>query len=208
MYVTHSTRARVRCLRINMSVWEPAASWFVSLRDPCLLCFLVWTHGKIKIIKRTRRLIVVHQIRNSSRYKGMKSGWSVEIVVHSKKSLFQQKFKEIVPFLEEFSMQECDLKNDPIGHPESDKKIRLAVLLGIRLHPKTSDSATLVGRQIFFSMLTRSLTVPHKKAFGAKQVWAVMACFASKNPFKLLTMWLFYAHQWSIGLDPDFNEFC
>jgi len=85
-------------------------------------------------------------------------------------------------------MQECDLKNDPIGHPESDKKIRLAVLLGIRLHPKTSDSATLVGRQIFFSMLTRSLTVPHKKAFGAKQAWAVMACFA------LVIFWTWTSH--------------
>jgi len=38
-------------------------------------------------------------------------------------------------------MQECDVKNDPTGHPDSDsdKKIRLPVLLGIRLHPKTSD---------------------------------------------------------------------
>jgi len=37
-------------------------------------------------------------------------------------------------------------KNDPSGHTESDKKIRLRrpVLLVIRLHPKTSDSATLV----------------------------------------------------------------
>jgi len=37
------------------------------------------------------------------------------------------------------------VKNDPIRHPESDKKIRLrlAVLLGIRLHPKTSDSLRL-----------------------------------------------------------------
>jgi len=41
-------------------------------------------------------------------------------------------------------------KNDPTRHPESDKKIRLRlrlpVLLGIRLHPKTStsyESATL-----------------------------------------------------------------
>jgi len=36
------------------------------------------------------------------------------------------------------------VKNDPIRHPESvlDKKIRLLlpVLLGIRLHPKPSDS--------------------------------------------------------------------
>jgi len=39
----------------------------------------------------------------------------------------------------------CDVKNDPIGLSESDKKIRLRlpVLSGIRLHPKTSDSLRL-----------------------------------------------------------------
>jgi len=38
-----------------------------------------------------------------------------------------------------------DVKNDPLGHPgsDSDKKLRLPVLLGIRLHPKTSDSVRL-----------------------------------------------------------------
>jgi len=55
--------------------------------------------------------------------------------------------KEVVPFQQEFSTYECDAKNDPIGYPESesDKKIRLRllVLLGIRLHPKTSDSLGL-----------------------------------------------------------------
>jgi len=32
--------------------------------------------------------------------------------------------KEIVPFQQEFPIQECDVKNDTIGHPESgsDKK--------------------------------------------------------------------------------------
>jgi len=51
--------------------------------------------------------------------------------------------KEIVSFQQEFPVLECDVKNDPTGHPESesDKKIRLRlqlpVLLGIRLllHP-------------------------------------------------------------------------
>jgi len=45
--------------------------------------------------------------------------------------------KEIVPFQQEFPI-ECDVKNDPIGHPESEKKIRLRhpVLSGIRLRPK------------------------------------------------------------------------
>jgi len=40
-------------------------------------------------------------------------------------------------------------KNDPIGHPESDKTIQLPVLLGIqlRLHPKTSDSLRLRFRR-------------------------------------------------------------
>jgi len=37
---------------------------------------------------------------------------------------------------------ECHVKNDLIGFPETDKKVRLRLLalLGIRLHPKTSDS--------------------------------------------------------------------
>jgi len=47
--------------------------------------------------------------------------------------------KEAVPFLQEFPIEVCDLKNDPIGHPESEsnKNIRLW------LHPKTSDSSRL-----------------------------------------------------------------
>jgi len=28
--------------------------------------------------------------------------------------------KQIVKFQQEFPIQECDVKNDPIGHPESD----------------------------------------------------------------------------------------
>ena len=35
------------------------------------------------------------------------------------------------------------MKNDLIGHTESDKKIRLLVLLGMRLHPQTFDSFKL-----------------------------------------------------------------
>jgi len=46
----------------------------------------------------------------------------MEIVGNSKKSLFQQKFNKKLPFQQEFPTQECDVKNDPIGHPESDKK--------------------------------------------------------------------------------------
>ena len=35
--------------------------------------------------------------------------------------------KEIVPFQQEFPVQECDVRNDPTGH------VRPPVLLGIRL---------------------------------------------------------------------------
>jgi len=61
--------------------------------------------------------------------------------------LFQQVSKDIVPFQQDFPIEECDVKNDPIGHPESDKtiRLRLPVLLGIRLRRKTFDSATLVA---------------------------------------------------------------
>ena len=54
----------------------------------------------------------------------------------------------MVPFQQEFPILECDVKNDPIGHPELEKKIwlRLPVLLGIRLRPKTSDSLRLQVR--------------------------------------------------------------
>jgi len=57
--------------------------------------------------------------------------------------------KEIDPFLQEFPIKECDVKNDPIENPESksDRKIRLRlpVLLGLRrrLLPKTSHSLRL-----------------------------------------------------------------
>jgi len=77
----------------------------------------------------------------------------MEIVVHNK---FQQKFQMILCFNKSFKRNctvstgihnlEYDFKNDPIGHSESksDKKIRLRlpVLLGIRLHSKTSDSGS------------------------------------------------------------------
>jgi len=55
-----------------------------------------------------------------------------------------------MPFQQEFTIYECDFKTDSIGHPESDKyiRIRLPVLLGIqiRLHqkpPTPYESATL-----------------------------------------------------------------
>ena len=50
---------------------------------------------------------------------------SMEIMVHSKKSVSTKVSKETVPFQQEFQIQECDVKNDPIGHLESelDKKI-------------------------------------------------------------------------------------
>ena len=59
--------------------------------------------------------------------------------------------EEVEPFQQEFSAEECDVKVIPFGLPESesDKKIRLRhrlrflVFLGIRLHPKTSDSLWL-----------------------------------------------------------------
>ena len=65
--------------------------------------------------------------------------------MHSKKSVSIKVSKEIQPSPQEYPFKECDVKNNPIGHPESDKKIRLPVLSEIRLHPKTSDSATLVS---------------------------------------------------------------
>ena len=74
----------------------------------------------------------------------------MEIVVHSKKSLFQQKFQKKL-YLFNSNSPNPNLrvwcKNDPIGHldSESDKKVRLPLVLGIRirLHPKTSDSLRL-----------------------------------------------------------------
>jgi len=60
----------------------------------------------------------------------------MEIVVRSKKSVSSK----IVPLQQEFPTQECDVKNYLTGHPEPDKKIRL--------HPNTSDSATLVTNLI------------------------------------------------------------
>jgi len=45
-------------------------------------------------------------------------GTQQEISVSTKVS------KEIVPFQQDFPIEECDVKNDPVGHPESesDKK--------------------------------------------------------------------------------------
>jgi len=66
---------------------------------------------------------------------------------HSKKYLFQQKFQQkLYHFNRNCTISTGILnlgvrcKNGPIGLPESDKEIWLPVLLGIRLHPKTSDS--------------------------------------------------------------------
>jgi len=72
----------------------------------------------------------------------------MEIVVHSTKSPFQQKFqKKLYHFNRNSQFKSGDVNNDPIGHPQSDKKIRLPlpVLLGnrLRLHPETSDSLRL-----------------------------------------------------------------
>ena len=49
---------------------------------------------------------------------------SMEIVVHSKKYLFQQKFQKKLYHFNRNSQFKSDVKNDPIGHPESesDKK--------------------------------------------------------------------------------------
>jgi len=60
-------------------------------------------------------------------------GAQQEIYVSTKVS------KKALPFQQEFPIKECDVKNDPIEHLESepDKKIRL------RLHPKTSNSLRL-----------------------------------------------------------------
>jgi len=51
----------------------------------------------------------------------------MEIAVQRKKSVSPQVSKQNVPFQPEFPTYECDVKNDPIGLPESElnKKIRL-----------------------------------------------------------------------------------
>jgi len=58
-------------------------------------------------------------------------------MVHGKKSVSTKASNEIVPFQQELSIQECDVQNDPIVHPESksDKKIgfQLSVLLVLQL---------------------------------------------------------------------------
>jgi len=64
-------------------------------------------------------------------------------------NLFQQEFQKKLYHSNRNSQfwSVCHVKNDPIGHPESesDKNIRLwlSVLLGIRLHRKNSDSLRL-----------------------------------------------------------------
>jgi len=57
-------------------------------------------------------------------------------MVHSKKSVSTKVSKEIVPFPPESPIWEYDVKNVSIRHSESHKNMRL--------HPKTSDSATQV----------------------------------------------------------------
>jgi len=73
----------------------------------------------------------------------------VEIVVHSTNSLFQENFqKKWYDFNRHelgFLTEECDVKNDFTGLPESDKK-RLLAFLGIRLQRKSSDSLLLRNR--------------------------------------------------------------
>jgi len=72
----------------------------------------------------------------------------MEIVVHSKKSLFQQKFqKKLYHFNRNFQFRsECDVKmiqlNTRSRSWTKNIRLRLPVLSGIRLrlHPKTSDS--------------------------------------------------------------------
>jgi len=60
-------------------------------------------------------------------------------MVHSKKSVPTKILKEIVPFQQEFPTWECDIKEDPFGHLELDKKFRLRFLttLGVKLKPPT-----------------------------------------------------------------------
>jgi len=61
----------------------------------------------------------------------------MEIVLQSKNSLFQQKFhNKLSHFNRNVQLGSVVQRNDPIGPPQSDKKIRH------RLHPKNSDSAT------------------------------------------------------------------
>jgi len=67
----------------------------------------------------------------------------MEIVVHSKNSLFQQKFQKKLHHFQRHELKLCDVKNNSIGL--SDKNIRLLVFLEIRLHPKTSDPLRLLN---------------------------------------------------------------
>ena len=57
----------------------------------------------------------------------------MEIVVHSKKSVSNKSFKRNCTISTGIPNLGVWCKNDPIGHLESDKKIRFPVLLGIRL---------------------------------------------------------------------------
>jgi len=57
-------------------------------------------------------------------------------MVHNKNSLLVQHSKEIVHFNRHelgFLTQECNVKDDSIGIPKSDKKFQLLVFLAIRL---------------------------------------------------------------------------
>jgi len=89
--------------------------------------------------------------------------------------------KEILPFPQGYPFKECDVKNDPIGHPESDKKIRLPVLSEIRLHPKTSDSATLVSTKAVICAVVAS------KCFRQVALHCQIIQSLLNDPFFLLT---------------------
>jgi len=67
----------------------------------------------------------------------------MEIVVHSKKSISTKVVKEIVPFKQELSIYECDVKNDPTGHQESESDKKSGSGSGSQ-SCYDSDSATLL----------------------------------------------------------------
>ena len=115
----------------------------------------------------------------------------MEIVVHSKKSLFQQKFhKKLYHFNRNSQFWKCDVKNGPVGHPESDSnkkiRLRLPVLLGIRLrlHSKTTDSLRVrpFCRPLFF----HSSVVKHGRRKGGQglldfEIGVFSIAFFAKN---------------------------
>jgi len=84
---------------------------------------------------------------------------SMEIVVHSNKSVSTKVSKEIVPFQQEFPTEEFDVKSYPIRHPKSEKKIRLRVLLGIRLLTTLTSQPCFEGPKRFIKFFQRSLKI-------------------------------------------------